>query len=155
MTALLPPPWPRDQAQLASRRSWRSPRVLTVVVLLGGALALIAARYHQPATMPRLMPPCLIHELTHWHCPGCGMTRAVRALARGQLADALGHNAVGLLLLALTASVLARPAWRALRTDRWDAPRLPRHTAWALAIVGGLWGVLRNLPWPPFTSWAP
>ena len=31
------------------------------------------------------MQPCLIHLLTGFYCPGCGGTRAVRALLRGKI----------------------------------------------------------------------
>lgn len=30
-------------------------------------------------------PPCAFHLLTGWYCPGCGGTRAVRALLHGRL----------------------------------------------------------------------
>ena len=65
------------------------------------------------------------------------------------------HDAVGLLVFLVTAAVLARPAWIALRHDRWAPPALPRRTALWLTVGGVLWAVLRNLPWAPFTVLAP
>ncbi|MBX3200105.1 MAG: DUF2752 domain-containing protein [Labilithrix sp.] len=39
--------------------------------------------------------PCVFASLFHTPCPGCGSTRAVLALARGDVHDALRYNAVG------------------------------------------------------------
>ena len=33
--------------------------------------------------------PCFIYSLTGWYCPGCGGTRAVKALLCGRLFDSI------------------------------------------------------------------
>jgi hypothetical protein len=45
--------------------------------------------------------PCAFAEVLHLPCPGCGSTRAVHALLRGDLASALRYNALGPVLAAL------------------------------------------------------
>lgn len=47
--------------------------------------------------------PCPVRYITGIPCPGCGMTRACTALARGQIAEAFTHNplAFGLIALAI------------------------------------------------------
>ncbi len=35
------------------------------------------------------LPPCLFHQISGYYCPGCGGTRAVRALISGQLLRAV------------------------------------------------------------------
>jgi hypothetical protein len=38
------------------------------------------------------LPPCIFHALTGYYCPGCGGTRAVNALLRGQLLKAFAYH---------------------------------------------------------------
>lgn len=36
--------------------------------------------------------PCFIYSLTGWYCPGCGGTRAVKALLCGRLFDSIYYH---------------------------------------------------------------
>lgn len=38
--------------------------------------------------------PCIFHELTGLYCPGCGATRAMIALSRGNIYQAIRYNSV-------------------------------------------------------------
>lgn len=38
--------------------------------------------------------PCVLYELTHLYCPGCGMTRAIMALSRLEIYQAFRYNSV-------------------------------------------------------------
>lgn len=40
------------------------------------------------------MPPCILHYLTGWYCPGCGGTRACLALLKGNIRDSLMFHPV-------------------------------------------------------------
>ena len=40
------------------------------------------------------LPPCAFHELTGLYCPGCGGTRAVRFLVRGNIEKSFIYNPV-------------------------------------------------------------
>ena len=131
------------------------PRRLALAALLLGAGAATGLYFNNPAAASSPFIPCLWHIATDTHCPGCGITRALHALLHGHVFVALDYNAVGVLILLITAAMLARPAWIALRDDRWTPPVLPRRTAVWLTVVGLLWALLRNLPWPPFTALAP
>ena len=77
------------------------------------------------------MPACPFHALTGWLCPLCGSTRAVLALTRGDVMQAVSFNPITVVLLM---------AWPLLRH------RVPRFVFSApglgLLIV---FGVLRNL----------
>ncbi len=88
-------------------------------------------------------PLCPVSVLTGLPCPGCGMARAVVALARGDVAAALAENAVGLplfagLLVALPVLVagehrLLRSRWLGLAVvAAWLAYHLARTAWWAV-----------------------
>ena len=93
----------------------------------------------------RLFPHCLLHSITGMYCPGCGTGRALTQLAHGQWLTALRLNPV---------TVLGLPVIGAL----WVTGRLDRVRPvwiWMMLAVLVAFGVLRNLPWPPFNWLAP
>ena len=97
-----------------------------------------------PAAQP-LLPPCLFHAFTGFHCPGCGATRALHSMANGNLVAALKLNALVVLGLPLGCLI-------AIRRKRHDLP------AWCLRtlFIGiALFGFARNIPLFPFTLLAP
>ena len=51
--------------------------------------------------LSRLLGPCVFNEVTGWHCPGCGNTRAVRALLDLHPIVSFRNNPI-ILLLSLT-----------------------------------------------------
>ena len=99
-------------------------------------------------------PICVFHELTGLLCPGCGSLRAIHQLLHGHFAAAFGFNPLlvlalpfllwtGMCLLAKkaknpSASIVLRPFW-----------------IWLWFAVPVAFGVLRNLPIPPFAWLAP
>lgn len=145
-----PPPFPVT-------RGWRLPsaRWLAFGALVAGGAAATLLFFRSPSEGAGLYPPCVWRAATGTHCPGCGITRALHEALHGRLLAALDFNAVGLLVLLATAAVLVRPGWIAVRQNRWSPPALPRYTSVGLVVVGVLWAILRNLPWPPFTVLAP
>lgn len=128
---------PRPAGSSRARR-----RALVVAAcLLGGTL--IVLWWHGIVFLLRhypFLPPCLFHQLTGWHCPGCGSTRAVLALMEGDPVRAVRNN----LLLAATLPVLG---WWAIQ--RLRGRPLPRPGWWLPALAGvviAAYWVLRNLP---------
>jgi Protein of unknown function (DUF2752) len=100
-------------------------------------------------------PTCPFLELTGWYCPGCGSLRALHALATGDPAGVVAHNA--LLPAGLVALGWAWLAWAGRRSGRWWMRPLQATRAVCVGIVAVLVGfaVLRNLPLEPFAALAP
>jgi hypothetical protein len=93
-------------------------------------------------------PRCPFRLATGLDCPGCGGTRAVSALVRGDLLVALDHNVVTVALLPVLA--YGWVGWLAHRLGRRRTrPELPTWCAWTIAITLGVFLVARNLPWGP------
>jgi hypothetical protein len=96
-----------------------------------------------------VMPPCPLHAFTGLYCPGCGATRATRALLHGDFIAAFHFNALYITLLPLVGLFVAQSAWlpRPYRGSKNIGP--------ALLVIAILFGILRNIPVAPFTALAP
>lgn len=100
-------------------------------------------------------PKCPWHQLTGTHCAGCGTTRALHALFRGNFAQAAAYNLPFLLLMPMFLYWGIAVAVGLLR-DRpvatpWTPSRLVAVVFW---IMLAFW-ILRNIPVYPFTLLAP
>jgi hypothetical protein len=99
-----------------------------------------------PPAQYNFYPQCPIHDLLQIQCPGCGATRAVAALLRGHLAEAMHLNALVTLLLPF-AAVYGILCYRRLlqrKPLRWpQPPPAVIYTAFTLVAV---FTVIRNIP---------
>src|SRR5438045_1569145 len=77
-----------------------------------------------PPAQYSFYPRCPIHELLHLQCPGCGATRAIAAVVRGEFAEALHLNALVTLLLPFAAAYGMLCYTRLLQRNslRWPRP---------------------------------
>lgn len=137
--AATPPPLP-----VKAKRWWVAP--LTLLLIAAG---LTYVYFVDPTS--KVSIPCVFYEVTGWHCPGCGSTRAAHALVHGHLLQAIGHNP-------LAAIVLPIVAIRTILTMVRPRPRtkmLPAAWVYAIfALVMAYW-IGRNIPVYPFTLLAP
>lgn len=87
--------------------------------------------------------PCLFHELTGWHCPGCGLTRMFIALAHLDFARAFHCNAAAMLLIpALPAYFICKKLF-----GRGDSSKRAGDVFYYLCLALLIaFGVARNLP---------
>jgi hypothetical protein len=144
------------RSEVRVRNGARQRLVLSIAV--GGVLAVagLALVYTVDPSEVSFYPPCMLHRLTGWHCPGCGATRALHALLHGDLPQALAFNPVFVFLMPIMGFALA---WRGLEKWRGRAPRtrplLPGGVILALAALLVAFGLLRNLPGWPFELLAP
>lgn len=94
---------------------------------------------------------CPIKSVTSLQCPGCGSTRCLQAMGRGDLLEALRQNAVvfgatvlvtGYLLLGFITPTAALAIRDSVQSQRRTA------TWFVLAVVSGF-TLLRNIPGAP------
>ncbi len=145
---IVSPPQPCPQKAVARRR------ILLAVLCAVGLTGLAAVWLIDPARWG--LPLCGLYRLTGLYCPGCGATRATHELLHGRLLAALHENALWVLALPVVCYAAASEIWR----QCWGRP-LPGDLTRSRTIILGagvvvlLFGVLRNLPWEPFTWLAP
>lgn len=138
-------------ADVASRRK--------LVCLFAGVGAVgVWYLYGHPPSSTGWYPPCVFHELTGLHCPGCGATRAAYSLIHGRFTEALHQNALLVIALPFLSVVISRAVWRwmnALPEAHSDPSRWLAFLYRLVAAIVILFGIARNLPWWPFQYLAP
>ncbi len=150
-----PPPPPPDRFTRLVHRIWyRSPvwaAPVALLVCMGGAVGYTLATHPTEAGAGEA-PTCLLKYTTGFVCPGCGGTRAAWYLLHGDLPAAARHHA--LFVFAVPFLLYLYVAWAGERVFGRRLPQLnlsPKVIG-AFIAVWGVWSVLRNLPWAPFTS---
>lgn len=118
---------------------WRGWLVLSGLT----AMFVIAALWRPPDEAGLVL--CPFRALTHYPCPGCGMTRAFCALAHFEFWRAIKFNALSPFLFLVALIMWARAAANVFRLERLRSlfARLPRPTPLAsrlaLALVLAWW----------------
>lgn len=102
-----------------------------------------------------VFPHCFFHDLTGLHCPGCGTARAMHNLVHGRILTALGYNLLAVAAVPFLSYAFFRYNVRELFNYEIPAARLSPKVTWAIAFGVIAFGILRNLPFPPFTLLAP
>jgi hypothetical protein len=124
------------------------------VGMLVAAVGVVLLRLYDPATSG-IFPPCPVHYLTGWYCPGCGSLRALHALLHGDLLQAWAMNPLTVMLLPFLTYGLISEVLLRTRGLRLPEPALSAGHIRALFAVIVLFGVVRNLPMQPFAGLAP
>lgn len=127
-----------------------------LVIAAVAALAAMAflLRVFDPASSG-IFPPCPVHYLTGWYCPGCGSLRALHALLHGDFMQAWAMNPLTVMLLPFLSYGLISEALLRLRGRGLPQPALSAVQIRALFAVIVAFGVVRNLPVRPFALLAP
>lgn len=119
---------------------------------LAGISGGMVMRYAWPS-WPALVPACTIQRFTGLHCPGCGGTRCAVNLLEGDLAGALAMNAAVTLIALIFIGVVAAGVWQEWKGGSGRV--FPSWLAWSLTGLVVAFGLVRNLPWWPFTLLVP
>ncbi|WP_189038044.1 DUF2752 domain-containing protein [Streptomyces daqingensis] len=119
------------------------------LVAPGAAVAVAGAAFAYVGSVdpnePGHYPVCPLLALTGVYCPGCGGLRSAHALAHGDVAAALGANALAVLGFALFAVFVVFWVVRVLRSRPVTVPLRSPHW-WALGIAALIFTVVRNMP---------
>ena len=129
-------------------------RSLAVAGLAGSAGVLFLIKTVNP-TSSGWFPQCPFYALTGLSCPGCGATRGMHQLLNGDVSAALDYNALLVLFVPLIIYFLLNLVSVAARGRTLGIGKLPPAGIWVFAVVLLVFGVLRNLPFYPFTILAP
>jgi len=118
-----------------------------VIVLLGGSTVVWA---FDPSTS-HFLPVCPIYSLTGFACPGCGLTRGFHALFHGDVLTALDFNALIPIWALIFAYLFVSLCFKAVRGKGlpWKFVSPPMLVGFLVLLI--TFGVLRNLPFYPFT----
>ncbi|MFZ0731988.1 MAG: DUF2752 domain-containing protein [Candidatus Sulfotelmatobacter sp.] len=127
---------------------------LLAAAALAGTIALLLLRTFDPASSG-IFPPCPLHFLTGWYCPGCGSLRALHQLLQGNARAALAMNPLTMVLLPFIGYGLMSQAALVLRGRTLPGMFLSANMIRGLCVVIVLFGILRNLPVHPFNLLAP
>jgi len=137
-------------AMLHGRR-WLLAAMPPAVLAAGAGLWVL--RHYDPNSASSPFPPCSFFAVTGYYCIVCGLTRALHALAHGDIATAFAMNPLAMLMLAVVPLVLGWAlGWRP-RALQPLITLLTKPVFW-LTLLPAYW-IARNLPWAPFSWLAP
>jgi hypothetical protein len=106
--------------------------------------------YFDPSRF-NLFPVCPLYTYTGFACPGCGLTRGFHALFHGDVLTALDLNALIPLWVVVFGFVVVSLFSLAARGKALvRLERVPGFVS-ALLVLLVVFGVVRNLPFYPFT----
>lgn len=128
--------------------------ILFLSLLVGVGIVALVVVFWFPPTETRFYPRCLFHDVTGLHCPGCGGFRAWHNLLNGRLLKALSMNVLAVTLLPGLVVWLVFQRIFFPSSDFWSLRAYP----WIHLFLAGIviaFGVLRNIPFAPFSWFAP
>ena len=102
-------PTQQEEADMAKRKISSTQICYRISLVLLPIMLGLSLLYQAGIFIPtKIFPPCMFHALTGFSCPGCGSTRAVSALLRGDLLTSLKlQPAIFYCALVYTAFVLS------------------------------------------------
>ena len=121
------------------------------LIVIGGATTLF---YLNPSDYS-FFPKCTFYTATGYSCPGCGSTRALFNLTHGNILEALRLNPGLIALIVLSLTDYIRYMMTIKQTKKFHS--LFGNMKLVFTVIGLMivYGIIRNLPWIPFTNLAP
>lgn len=125
-------------------------RILAAAGVLTAAAAAVYVWLFNPS-ISGLFPVCPLFATTGLACPGCGLTRGFHALFQGDIFTALGYNALLPAYAIFLGYLFLAMALVAVRGRGISLKFLHPAIIAGFLIVSVVFGVVRNLPYHPFT----
>lgn len=138
---------PTKSGTIAAMPSNRVAAAGGVAVMVAGAGAVW---YFDPVNAG-FFPACPLYTATGFACPGCGMTRGFHALFHGDILTALDYNALIPLVFLFFGYWFLSMLLVAVRGRGFGFGKAGLTLVWGTFALLLIFGVLRNLPFYPFT----
>lgn len=90
--------------------------------------------------------PCIFHEITGLHCPGCGGTRALVSLIKLDIYQAYKYN---MLIVIAIPFFIVQIVCRYILKLKY---KIPNFVWYILIVIVIIYGVLRNIPYFSFLA---
>ena len=115
----------------------KKPKDIISFLIIGILLVILFIQYN-------CRIPCIFHEVTGLHCPGCGGTRAVISLMKLDLHQALRYNMLVVMLIPLFIILFT--------LKNIFKVKIPEWVWYILIVILVVYGVLRNIPYFSFLA---
>ena len=93
---------------------------------------------------------CPFHKFFHLFCPGCGSTRFLLAITRGDLVAAFYANSLLFVLSRFYLAIFLYQSYRYIRYNDRDIRKPVQYFLYFTIILFVIFGIIRNLfPTPP------
>ena len=142
---------------MTMRELLKKSRMVRISLLLCAGIVAGAGAVYLYFHDPKIYPiPCALHLLTGLYCPGCGAGRACYALLHGDVLEAFCYNPLMTILIPFIGLyiVVRGIDWAVTGGNHVDGRISVRFLVGVLVLIL-IYGILRNIPVPPFSLLAP
>lgn len=86
---------------------------------------------------------CVFHEVTGLLCPGCGITRCISCMLKGDFTQAFHYNALMFFLVPLAIIYTIYVSYNYIKGNKYY--KLSNRVTYILLIIVLLFGIIRNI----------
>ena len=89
--------------------------------------------------------PCMFHKITNLYCPGCGLTRMLIAISKGNFYQAFRYNMLLFILFPIFMFFIIDYIYKSLIKKRPLYQKIPDKVYVVIIIILMLFAILRNI----------
>lgn len=93
--------------------------------------------------------PCIFKLITGFYCPGCGITRAILSILKGDVYQAFRYNSIIFIDIPVIVALLI---CNKLYKENEKFKKVENIIIYTLLVITILYGVLRNIPYFSFLA---